>query len=126
MQVGLYTAIPYTIGTIGILVWGYVSDRMHERRINLTLAMALIGVGLIGAGLLGGSLVSIVFFSAAAIGIYGAKAPFWPLPSVFLSGSAAAAGIAMINALGNLGDFAGPYIWSAGSRISTGSFDAGL
>jgi D-galactonate transporter len=125
MQVGLYTAIPYTVGTIGILVWSYVSDRMNERRINLTLAMTLIGIGLIGAGMLGGSLVSVAFFSAAAIGIYGAKAPFWPLPSMFLSGSAAAAGIAMINALGNLGGFVGPYMvgWI---KDSTGSFDAGI
>ncbi|HUE18461.1 MAG TPA: MFS transporter, partial [Stellaceae bacterium] len=125
MQVGLYTAIPYVVGTIGILVWGYVSDRMNERRINLAVAMLVIGIGLVGAGMLGNSLVSILFFSTAAIGIYGAKAPFWPLPSMFLSGSAAAVGIALINSIGNLGGFAGPYIvgWV---KDSTGSFESGL
>jgi nitrate/nitrite transporter NarK len=87
--------------------------------------MLVIGIGLVGAGMLGNSLVSILFFSTAAIGIYGAKAPFWPLPSMFLSGSAAAVGIALINSIGNLGGFAGPYIvgWV---KDSTGSFESGL
>jgi ACS family tartrate transporter-like MFS transporter len=47
--------------------------------------------------------------SIAAVGIYGTKAPFWPLPSLFLTGSAAAGGIAVINSIGNLGGFIGPY-----------------
>jgi nitrate/nitrite transporter NarK len=46
--------------------------------------------------------------SVAAIGIFGTKAPFWPLPSLFLTGSAAAGGIAIINSIGNLGGFIGP------------------
>jgi ACS family tartrate transporter-like MFS transporter len=59
------------------------------------------------------------------VGIYGAKAPFWPLPSMFLTGSSAAGGIALINSVGNLGGFAGPYImgWV---KNATGTFNAGL
>jgi nitrate/nitrite transporter NarK len=69
--------------------------------------------------------MAVAFMAVAAIGIYGAKPPFWPLPSTFLAGRTAAAGIALINAIGNLGGFVGPYVigWI---RDSTQSFEAGL
>jgi ACS family tartrate transporter-like MFS transporter len=122
---GLLTAVPYIVGTIGILAWGYVSDRTGERRFSLALALLVSGIGLAAAGWLSTSLTSVVMMSVAAIGIYGTKAPFWPLPSMFLSGSAAAGGIALINSVGNLGGFAGPYMvgWI---KDATGSFEAGL
>jgi ACS family tartrate transporter-like MFS transporter len=61
----------------------------------------------------------------AAIGLYGSKPAFWPLPSTFLSGTAAAGGIALVNSIGNLGGFAGPYVvgWI---RTSTQSYEMGL
>jgi nitrate/nitrite transporter NarK len=91
----------------------------------LFLALVVSAVGLAGAGFLGNTLPAVAWMSVAAIGIYGAKAPFWPLPSMFLTGSAAAGGIALINSVGNLGGFAGPYImgWV---KDATGSFKAGL
>jgi ACS family tartrate transporter-like MFS transporter len=63
--------------------------------------------------------------SAATIGFYGMKGPFWPLPSTYLSGTAAAAAIAAINSLGNLGGLIGPNMvgWI---KDTTGSFEAGL
>jgi len=125
VQSGLVTSIPYVLGAIGALLWGYYSDRYNERRISLFLALVVSAVGLAGAGLLGNKLPAVAWMSVAAIGIYGAKAPFWPLPSMFLTGSAAAGGIALINSVGNLGGFAGPYImgWV---KDATGSFKAGL
>jgi len=125
VQSGLVTSIPYVLGAIGALAWGYVSDRYNERRISLFLALVVSAVGLAGAGFLGNTLPAVAWMSVAAIGIYGAKAPFWPLPSMFLTGSAAAGGIALINSVGNLGGFAGPYImgWV---KDATGSFKAGL
>ncbi|HLX43799.1 MAG TPA: MFS transporter [Bryobacteraceae bacterium] len=124
-QSALITAIPYVVGTIGTLVWGYFSDKYNERRISLCLALLVSGAGLAGAAFIGNTIAAIVWMSVAAVGIYGAKAPFWPLPSMFLTGSAAAGGIALINSVGNLGGFAGPYImgWV---KNSTGSFNAGL
>jgi ACS family tartrate transporter-like MFS transporter len=124
-QSGLVTSIPYLIGAIGALLWGYFSDRYNERRISLFLALVVSAVGLAGAAFLGNSLAAVTWMSVAAIGIYGAKAPFWPLPSMFLTGSAAAGGIALINSVGNLGGFAGPYImgWV---KDATGSFKGGL
>jgi MFS transporter, ACS family, tartrate transporter len=125
MQTGLMTSVPYIFGTLGILAFGYVSDRYKERRWTLFAALALTGFGLIGAGLMNGSLLAVIVMAVAAIGIYGTKAPFWPLPSMFLTGSAAAGGIALINSIGNLGGFVGPYVvgWI---REETHSFEAGL
>jgi len=125
MQTGLMTSIPYIFGTLGIIVFGYVSDKYKERRWTLFAALALTGFGLIAAGVMTGSLLAVGVMAIAAIGIYGTKAPFWPLPSMFLAGSAAAGGIALINSIGNLGGFVGPYVvgWI---REVTKSYEAGL
>ena len=125
MQTGLMTSVPYIFGTLGILIFGYVSDKYKERRWTLFAALALTGFGLIAAGLMTGSLLAVGVMAIAAVGIYGTKAPFWPLPSLFLTGSAAAGGIALINSIGNLGGFVGPYVvgWI---REVTNSYEAGL
>jgi len=125
METGVMTSVPYVFGTAGILVFGTVSDKYNERRWTLFAALALTAIGLIAAGLLTGSLLAVPAMALAAIGIYGAKPPFWPLPSTFLTGKAAAAGIALINAIGNLGGFVGPYAvgWI---RDTTHSYEAGL
>src|SRR5215213_6449632 len=125
MQTGLMTSVPYIVGTLGILIFGYVSDKYKERRWTLFTALALTGFGLIAAGFMTGSLLAVGVMAIAAVGIYGTKAPFWPLPSLFLTGSAAAGGIALINSIGNLGGFVGPYVvgWiGAGTK----SYEAGL
>ena len=125
VQGTLMTSLPYVLGAAGALLWGYFSDRYKERRFSLCLALVVSAVGLAGAAALGSTLAAVAWMSVAAVGIYGAKAPFWPLPSMFLTGSAAAGGIALINSIGNLGGFAGPYImgWV---KDSTGSYKAGL
>jgi ACS family tartrate transporter-like MFS transporter len=122
---GLATAVPYIIGTIGMLAWSWSSDRHNERRIHFFVACLLATVGLIAVGWLSGSYWAIVAMSFAAIGIYGSKPAFWPLPSAFLTGAAAAGGIALVNSIGNLGGFVGPYVvgWI---KDATGSFEAGL
>jgi ACS family tartrate transporter-like MFS transporter len=121
---GLVTAIPYTIGTIGMVLWAYSSDRRHERRWHYIVAALLAAAGLIVAGW-GSAFVSLAAMSVAAIGIYGSKPAFWPLPSAFLSGTAAAGGIALVNSIGNLGGFAGPFVvgWI---KDSTHTYEAGL
>src|SRR5262249_37489150 len=101
---GLVTAIPYTVGTVGMVLWAYSSDRRNERRWHYIVASFLAAGGLVIAGW-GTAFVSLAAMSVAAIGIYGSKPPFWPLPSAFLSGTAAAGGIALVNAVGNLGGF---------------------
>lgn len=122
---GLLTAIPYTIGTIGMLLWGASSDRRNERRRHFCWACLLAAGGLIGAGSLGSTFTALALMSMATVGLYGSKPAFWPLPSAFLTGSAAAGGIALVNSIGNLGGYVGPFIvgWI---KDATGSFEAGL
>jgi ACS family tartrate transporter-like MFS transporter len=125
VTVGLITSIPYIAGCIGMLIVGNLSDRFNERRWFLAATMVLAAGGLIAAGALGASVWSIVALSVAAIGIFGCKGPFWSLPSFYLRGQAAAGGIAFINAIGNLGGFAGPYLVGLFKR-SSNSYADGL
>ena len=125
VMTGALTAIPYTIGVLGLLAWGWSSDRRHERRWHLIAASVVAGIGLCGAAWFGGSYWAIAAMSIATIGLYGSRPCFWPMPSMFLSGAVAAAGIALINSIGNLGGYVGPFIvgWI---KESTESFEMGL
>jgi MFS transporter, ACS family, tartrate transporter len=125
MQVGWITMIPYTLGAISMAAWGWLSDRMGERRWNLFWACLLSCIGLVIAGATIGTYWAIAGMSVATIGLYGTKGPFWSMPSMFLTGTAAASGIAWINSIGNLGGFFGPTAvgWA---RSLTGSFSGGL
>ncbi|HKA47935.1 MAG TPA: MFS transporter [Methyloceanibacter sp.] len=125
VMTGLVTAIPYTIGTIGMLLWGASSDRRDERRWHFCAACLLAAVGLVGAGLFDSSFLALAFMSVATVGLYGSKPAFWPMPSTFLTGTAAAGGIALVNSIGNLGGYVGPFVvgWI---KDGTGSFEAGL
>src|SRR5258708_19251843 len=93
-----------------MITWGYVPDRLHERRWNLFFACLCGSVGLLAAGLLTGSYWALAGMALATVGFYGMKTPFWPLPSTFLTGTAAAAAIAAINSLGHLGGLIGPNV----------------
>jgi ACS family tartrate transporter-like MFS transporter len=125
MQVGWASMVPYICGSIAMVSWGWISDRMHERRWNLFGACAIAAIGLMIAGLGVGTAWSLVGMSIAALGLYGSKGPFWSMPAMFLTGTSAAASFAWINSIGNLGGFFGPGIvgWV---RDSTGSFAGGL
>ena len=90
MTVGWLTMIPYISGGIGLVVWGIVSDRMNERRWNLLGACAVSTIGLIIAGMTMGSWWAMVGLSIATFGFYGSKGPFWSMPPMFLTGTAAA------------------------------------
>jgi ACS family tartrate transporter-like MFS transporter len=125
MTVGWLTMIPYIFAGVAMLVWGRVSDRMNERRWNLFAACVLSTVGLVLAGLTMGTWWALVGMTLAAMGFYGSKGPFWAMPPMFMTGTAAAASIAWINSIGNLGGFFGP--WYVGwMRDVTGSYAGGL
>ncbi|MFL5257586.1 MAG: MFS transporter [Rhodopila sp.] len=125
MMVGWLTMIPYICGGIGLVVWGRISDRMNERRWNLLAACVVSTLGLVIAGMTMGTWWALVGMSIAAVGFYGSKGPFWAMPPMFLTGTAAAASIAWINSIGNLGGFFGP--WYVGvMKDATGSFAGGL
>jgi MFS transporter, ACS family, tartrate transporter len=122
---GVASAIPYLVGMIGLLLWGWSSDRSRERRWHLISALIAGCVGLAAAGAFVGSLWALAAMCFAQAGIYGSRPSFWPLPSMFLSGSAAAGGIALINSIGNVGGYVGPFVvgWI---KDSTNSFEMGL
>ena len=125
LQTGWIMLVPYIIGCIAMLAFGWSSDRMKERKWHLIIAFILIVAGLWGAGWAGATTLSLVLLCVATIGINGSNPPFWPLPSAYLTGPAAAAGIALVNSVGNLGGFAGPYMLGWAKQFST-NFSSGL
>jgi len=125
MDVGWLTMIPYICGGIAMVGWGLLSDRMNERRSHLLAACTVSTIGLVIAGMTMGTWWALVGMSIAAMGFYGSKGPFWAMPPMFLTGTAAAGAIAWINSLGNLGGFFGP--WYVGlMQDLTGSYAGGL
>lgn len=125
MAVGWLTMIPYIAGGIALVAWGHFSDRTGERRWNLLAACVVSTVGLTIAGATLGTWWSLIGMTIAAIGFYGSKGPFWAMPPMFLTGTAAAASIAWVNSIGNLGGFFGP--WYVGvMKDATGEFSRGL
>lgn len=122
---GFVTAIPYVVGMAGMIWWGRKSDRTGERREHVGLAALCAGGGLVAATLIDNDYGKMVAFCVAAFGIFSVLPVFWTLPTTFLTGTAAAGGIAIINSLGNLSGFAGPFVMGR-LKDSTGSYTAGL
>jgi nitrate/nitrite transporter NarK len=106
---GYLVAVPYAFATVAMIWWTRHSDLTHERVWHVVCPAVLSGMSLIGAAYLGNPVLSAVALTICAMGVYAATATFWTLPTGFLTGSAAAGGIALINSIGNLGGFVGPY-----------------
>ncbi len=108
------TTVPYLFMVLGMLLWGYTSDKFKERRIHTFGIMMLSGVALLISGIFGyvynDFLISYIVLFFAYMGTFSVMVTFWAIPNEFLSGSAAAVAIGLINAVGNLGGFFGPYI----------------
>jgi MFS transporter, ACS family, tartrate transporter len=125
LQVGFLNAIPAGIAILAMVFWAWNSDRTGERTWHTVSACLLGAIGLAFAGSAGTTASVLAALTLVNIGISAAKAPLWSMPTLFLGGPAAAAGIATINSIGNLGGFAGPYMigWI---KDRTGSFLGGL
>jgi D-galactonate transporter len=123
--VGLLVPIPHICGLIAMLVLSRHSDRTQERRWHAAVPAILGGAALLVVGRVTSPALSIALLALMAIGVDSFFGPFWSLPSKFLTGVAAASGIALINSVGNLGGFVGPYVIGAVSR-RTGSTSLGL
>lgn len=111
LNVGLLTAVPYVVTAAAMVLLGASADRHRERRWHLAAPMIIGAVALVlsvWAGKHAG--MAIVFLSIAAAGVISSAPLFWSLPTAFLSGAAAAAGIATINSIGNLAGFVSPYM----------------
>jgi len=111
LEVGLLTAIPYSFGAIAMLVLGRSSDRSGERRRHLALASFLGATGIVISNLFRqNTLLAMIGLTLATMGILATFPLFWPMPTDLLAGTSAAAGIAWVNSLGNLGGFLAPFI----------------
>ena len=106
----LLSAIPAVFQALGMIIVGRNSDRTAERRFHVASCAWLAATSLILCGFCKEPVLSLVCLSASAFGLWGVVGPFWALPTTYLSHNAKAAGIGLINAVGNLGGFAGPYL----------------
>jgi MFS transporter, ACS family, tartrate transporter len=126
LGVGALTALPYAMAATGMVLMAAHSDRTGERRRHVAAAAWLAALGFAASVALGAHpVLSFLALCFAAVGTFSATPPFWSLPTAFLRGTGAAAGIAFINSVGNLGGFAGPYLVGAVKDL-TGSFAGGL
>ena len=111
LRVGLITAIPYGVAVIGMILLSNHSDKTGERRLHYVANVVAGAVGLILSGVFASNpVLAIIFLSLGTLGVIGSMPLFWPLPSAFLAGTAAAAGIGIVNSVGNLGGYVGPNI----------------
>jgi ACS family tartrate transporter-like MFS transporter len=124
-MVGLLLAIPNLMALTVMIFVSRSSDRMLERRYHVAIPAIMAGTALVLLGTTRSPFYSVTLLSFLAVGIYSFLGPFWALPSEFLTGFSAAAGIALINSVGNLGGFAGPYTIGA-IATRTGNIYAAL
>lgn len=111
LQTSIISVLPYSVGLVAMLVVGWSSDQTGERRWHAALSLTAVSVGLFLSALaLDNVLLALAMFCVAGAGLYSYLPAFWALPSSFLTESAAAASIGLINSIGNLGGFAGPFI----------------
>lgn len=126
LTVGLLAAAPALAAAVAMVAIAAHSDRTGERHAHVAVPLVAGAIGFAATALaLDSPLVATAALSLAAIGFTGALGPFWALPTSFLSGAAAAGGIALINSLGNIAGFAGPYLVGA-VKDATGGFAGAL
>jgi ACS family tartrate transporter-like MFS transporter len=125
LEIGVLSAIPYIAAAIAMVVVGLHSDRSGERRWHTAMPAIAGAIALSLAAHTTSVAAATALISIAVLGVFSMMGPFWAMPTTLWSGTAAAIGVAIINSIGNLGGFVGPY--TIGSlRSATGSFKAGL
>lgn len=125
LQASFLAAIPYVFGAVGMVVLGRFADQPGRRGLANYLALTISAAGLIAAATISDPALKMAALCFTAFGVFAAMPVFWGLPTTILSGTAAAGGIAMVNALGNLSSVVNP--WVIGMiRDATGSFNGGL
>jgi MFS family permease len=125
LAIGFVSAVPYLFASLGMLGWAAYVDRTGKKISNLTITCFLSVIGLAISVVSGELLVALTGLTLALIGVTAARAIFWTIPTRFLTGVAAAGGLAFINMIGTLGGFAGPAMMGE-LRQLTGSFESGL
>ena len=126
LAIGWTAAIPYLFASVGMILWARYVDQKGGRIVNLAIACVLGGAGLLVPIITSGSVaLAVLGFSAALVGVTAARAIFWSIPTRFLTGVAAAGGLAFINSIGTVGGFVGPSMMGWLKEFS-GSYVFGL
>jgi D-galactonate transporter len=125
VDIGLITAVPYAVASVAMVLNARHSDRTGERRLHVAVPAFVGAAGVAVALYLDSPYLVIAAMTVCAVGVFSAIPVIWQLPSAFLTGVGAAAGIALINSFGNLSGFAGPYL-TGWLQDLTGSFRAGM
>jgi ACS family tartrate transporter-like MFS transporter len=125
LQVTSITAIPWICAAVAAILWGRRSDRRNERYVNLAIPLIVGAAGFAASAYVSSPLLGIVCLSVAVMGVIAGYTVFWVVPGTFLTGVAAAGGIALVNSMGNIGGFIAPFAigWL---RQETGSFSQAL
>ena len=118
-------AIPYAVAVGAMLLWSRHSDKKQERNVHLFVSATVGGIAIAVSLILGSPVLTMLGITVTAIGIFCSVPVFWQLPPQFLTGAAAAAGIGVINSIGNLSGFFAPYI-SGYFKDLTGGFQPGM
>lgn len=124
-QTGLIVSVPFSIGAVAMIFWSRHSDRTGERVWHVAIPAAVGGLAIPVALYMSSPFAVMVAITITAVGVFCALPVFWYLPTAFLSGAGAAAGIALINSLGNSSGFVAPYV-TGWLTDGTGSYKAGL
>jgi ACS family tartrate transporter-like MFS transporter len=125
METGLLNSAPFGVAAVLMVLWAKHSDRTGERVWHLAIPLAATSLSLLLAFTAQSLLPTVAILFVAIVGTYAIKGPFWALSTEWMSTSAAAVGIAQINAIGNLGGFVGTYSLGV-IKEATGSYALGL
>jgi nitrate/nitrite transporter NarK len=125
MDVGWLSAVPYLFATAGMLLWARLVDRKGRKIYNLMAALILGALGLTLSVVITSLVPALACLTLALVGTISARTVFYTIPQSFLTGTAAAGGIAFINSVGAFGGFVGPYM-AGFLKDTTGSFNAGM
>ena len=111
VEVGFVTALPYAVGAVSMILWGRHSDRTGERKWHTIIPLVTIVIGLVSAAYAPTPAITMACLCVAGFGFFSSLPVFWTLPTALLSGASAAAGIAAVNSIGNLGGYFGPQVF---------------
>ncbi|WP_263264595.1 MFS transporter [Pseudomonas sp. RIT-PI-S] len=125
LATGFVSAVPYVFGIVGLLLVPRSSDRLNDRYGHLAVLYALGAGGMFGAAWLAAPALQLAALCVVAFALFSCTAVFWTLPGRFFAGASAAAGIALINSVGNLGGYLGPFVVGA-LKEATGQLASGL
>jgi ACS family tartrate transporter-like MFS transporter len=121
MTIGWMIVIPMTLALLGMVLVGYSSSRCNEKRWHGAIPMFLAAAGMLGGVWLPDPRWGFAAVCLAGIGVYSAFGVWWSYPTTFLSGTAAAGAVGMINSFGNIGGYVGPF-FAGWIKTLTGSF----